>query len=74
MTEQKTILGNMVVGNHPSAVFVGNMIIQLLVLAIILLIGRLIWNNVLTKVVTIVKPVTSLELLAISVLIKLIFC
>lgn len=74
MTEQKTTLGNMIVGNHPSAVFVGNMITQVLVLAVILLIGRLIWNNVLTKVVTIVKPVTSLELLAISVLIKLIFC
>lgn len=74
MTEQKTTLGNMIVGNHPSAVFVGNMITQVLVLALILLIGRLIWNNVLTKVVTIVKPVTSLELLAISVLIKLIFC
>lgn len=74
MTDQKTTLGNMIVGNHPSAVFVGNMITQVLVLALILLIGRLIWNNVLTKVVTIVKPVTSLELLAISVLIKLIFC
>ena len=74
MTEQKTSLGNMVVGNHPSAVFVGTIISQAFVLAIILVIGKLIWNNVLTKVVTIVKPVTSLQLLAISVLIKLIFC
>ena len=74
MTAQKTRLGNMVVGNHPSAVFVGNIITQVLALAIILLIGRLIWNNVLTKVVTIVKPVTGIQLLAISVLMKLIFC
>ena len=42
---------------------------------LLLLVGTFLWNNYLVKVVTIVKPINSiLELLAVSILLKLLLC
>jgi hypothetical protein len=69
-------VGKMVVGNNsPIADLVGSLIITLLAILILLLIGEFLWNNVLVKVTTIFKPVTSVwQILGLLILVKLFCC
>jgi hypothetical protein len=69
-------VGKMVVGEHsPIADLVGSLIITLLAILILLLIGEFLWNNVLVKVTTIFKPVTSVwQILGLLILVKLFCC
>ncbi len=68
-------LGKMMVGNNPWAAYIGTIIIYIIVLVVILLFGEYLWNELLVKAVTVVKPITSIwQLLGIIILIKLIFC
>lgn len=69
-------VGKLVVGNSsPMADIVGSVIITLIAIVLLLLIGEFLWNNVLVKVTTIFKPVTSVwQILGLVILIKLIFC
>jgi hypothetical protein len=47
----------------------------LLAILILLLIGEFLWNNVLVKVTTIFKPVTSVwQILGLLILVKLFCC
>ena len=53
---------------HPLAVFLSFFIVELLVL----LIGKYLWNNIVVKVISTVRPVKSIwEILGLSILIKL---
>tara|TARA_A100001011_G_scaffold311667_1_gene328797 strand:- start:4309 stop:4536 length:228 start_codon:yes stop_codon:yes gene_type:complete len=75
MGEGRKHVGNMVVGNHPVSALVGSLIVTIISLLILLLVGEYLWNNVLVKVTTGIKPVTSVwQILGIVVLAKLIFC
>ena len=69
-------VGKLVVGNSsPIADLVGSVIITLLAILILLLIGEFLWNNVLVKVTTIFKPVTSVwQILGLLILVKLFCC
>ena len=69
-------VGKLVVGNSsPIADLVGSLIITLLAILILLLIGEFLWNNVLVKVTTIFKPVTSVwQILGLLILVKLFCC
>ena len=69
-------VGKLVVGNQsPIADLVGGLIITLLAILILLLIGEFLWNNVLVKVTTIFKPVTSVwQILGLLILVKLFWC
>jgi hypothetical protein len=69
-------VGKLVVGNQsPIADLVGSLIITLLAILILLLIGEFLWNNVLVKVTTIFKPVTSVwQILGLLILVKLFCC
>ena len=69
-------VGKLVVGNNsPIADLVGSLIITLLAILILLLIGEFLWNNVLVKVTTIFKPVTSVwQILGLLILVKLFCC
>jgi hypothetical protein len=69
-------VGKLVVGNSsPIADLVGSLIITLLAILILLLIGEFLWNNVLVKVTTIFKPVTSVwQILGLLILVKLFWC
>ena len=40
---------------------------------LIIFVGKYLWNNCLVNVVTIAKPVTALQLLGVSILIRLLF-
>tara|TARA_B100001057_G_C22686323_1_gene885856 strand:+ start:827 stop:1054 length:228 start_codon:yes stop_codon:yes gene_type:complete len=68
-------LGKMIVGNNPMSAFVGSFIIYFIVLVLILLFGEYLWNNILVKYVTVVKPINSIwHLLGIILIVKMIFC
>lgn len=71
-----TCVGKLVVGNSsPMADIVGSVVITLIAIVILLLIGEFLWNNVLVKITTIFKPVTSVwQILGLVILIKLILC
>lgn len=52
-----------------------SLISLVIVYLILLLVGKFLWNEYLVKYVTIIKPIPGIiELLAISVLIRLFFC
>jgi hypothetical protein len=75
MSETKKNVGNMVTGGHPAAELIGGLVMTFLSLLLLLLVGEYLWNRVLAKVVTVVKPVTSVwQILGLVLLSKLIFC
>lgn len=75
MGETKKTVGYMVTGGHPASELIGGLIMTFLSLLLLLLIGEYLWNRVLVKVVTIVKPVSSVwQILGLVLLSKLIFC
>ena len=75
MGEAKKKVGHMVAGHHPAAELLGGLIVSFVSLLILLLIGEYLWNKVLVKVVTVVKPVNSVwQILALVILFKLMFC
>lgn len=75
MGEGKKKVGNMIVGNNPAAELLGGLIVTFISLLILLLVGEYLWNNVLVKVTTVVKPVKSVwQILGLVILCKLIFC
>ena len=75
MSEGRKHVGNMVVGDRAVASLVGSLIVTIVSLFILLFVGEYLWNNVLVKVTTGIKPVTSVwQILGIVVLAKLIFC
>ena len=75
MGDGKKHLGTMLVGQSPLATLVGSLVVTIISLIIILLVGEYLWNNVLVKVTTGIKPVTSVwQILGIVILVKLIFC
>lgn len=47
-------------GKRPTAELLGALLSSIVSLLILLLVGEYLWNNVLAKVVTFVKPVTSI--------------
>lgn len=55
----KKDIGAMFLGKHPSADALGAILMSVVTLALLLLLGEYLWNNVLAKLVTVVKPVTS---------------
>tara|TARA_Y100000389_G_scaffold204357_2_gene256430 strand:+ start:29 stop:244 length:216 start_codon:yes stop_codon:yes gene_type:complete len=70
----KKDLGAMFFGKRPSSEVLGGALMSLITLAILLVLGEYLWNNVLAKVVTVVKPVTSIwQILGLWVLCSL-FC
>jgi hypothetical protein len=75
MGESKKSVGDIVAGPHPAAGVIGGLIFTFISLLILLLIGEYLWNKVLVKLVTVVKPVTSVwQILGLSVLFKLMAC
>ena len=65
----------MVTGGHPASELIGSLIMTVLSLLLLLLVGEYLWNRVLVKVVTVVKPVNSVwQILGLVLLSKLIFC
>ena len=56
----KKEVGTMLFGRRPNAEALGALLMSLLSLIILMLIGEYLWNHVLVKVVTVVKPVTSM--------------
>jgi len=75
MGETKKNVGHMVAGHHPAAELVGGLVVSFISLLILLLVGEYLWNKVLVKVVTIVKPVNSVwQILGLVILFKLMFC
>jgi hypothetical protein len=67
-------LGKMLVGNNPMSVFVGSLVLNFIVLLLVLLFGEYLWNNILAKTVTGIKPISSVwHLLGLIILVKLIF-
>ena len=67
-------LGKMLVGNNPMSAFVGSFILYFIVLLLVLLFGEYLWNNILAKTVTSIKPISSVwHLLGLIILVKLIF-
>ena len=51
------------------------LLVSFVSLLLLLVVGKYLWNNVLVKIVDIVKPVKSVwQLLGFVVLVKLIFC
>lgn len=40
---------------------------------LIIFVGKYLWNNILVDVVTIAKPVTAIQLLGVSILMRLLF-
>jgi hypothetical protein len=62
-------------GKKPTAEVFGALLAALLSLIVLMLVGEYLWNNVLAKVVTFVKPVTSMwQILGLYVLFSLLFC
>jgi len=47
-------------GKQPTAELFGSLLASVVSLLILLLVGEYLWNNILAKVVTVVKPVTSI--------------
>ena len=75
MSEARKNAGSMLVGNNPMAYFIGNLMVSIISLFLILLVGEYLWNNVLVKVTTGIKPVSSVwQILGIVILVKLILC
>jgi len=75
MGETKKNVGHMVTGGHPASELIGGLIMTVISLLILLLVGEYLWNRVLVKVVTVVKPVNSVwQILGLVLLSKLIFC
>ena len=75
MGEAKKNVGHLVTGGHPASELVGSLIITVISLLLLLLVGEYLWNRVLVKVVTVVKPVNSVwQILGLVLLSKLIFC
>ena len=60
-------------GKKPTPELFGALLASIISLLILLLIGEYLWNNVLVKVVTVVKPVTSIwQILGLYLLFSLI--
>jgi hypothetical protein len=74
MADSKKSVGTLVMGNHPSAELVGNLVITVISFLLLLLLGEYLWNNVLVKLTTIAKPAKNVwQVLGIMILAKLIF-
>lgn len=74
MADSKKNVGTLVMGNHPAAELVGNLVITTLSFLVVLLLGEYLWNNILVKVTTIAKPAKNVwQVLGVMVLVKLIF-
>ena len=62
-------------GKKPTAEVFGSLLAAVVSLLILLLLGEYLWNNVLVKVVTFAKPVTSMwQILGLYLLFSLLFC
>ena len=71
----KNDISSMITGNHPAGSFISSLLITIIAILILLLVGEYLWNNVLVKVTTFIKPVSSVwQILGIMLLIKLLFC
>lgn len=71
----KKEVGALLFGKHPSAEILGGIIMSIISLIILMLIGEYLWNKVLVKLVTFVKPVTSMwQILGLYILFSLLFC
>ena len=75
MSETKKKIGEMFVGESNNAEIWGGLVFMIIVIILLLLLGEYLWNDVLSRVVTVVKPIKSVwELIAIMFLAKLILC
>ncbi len=75
LAQQLKHLGSMMMGKHLSMEFAINLVTYLIVIALLLLVGKFLWNDVLVKLTTVVKPVTSIwQLLGLQILFSLLFC
>ena len=71
----KNDAASLVFGKKPTADVLGALLASVLSLIILMLVGEYLWNNVLAKVVTFVKPVTSMwQILGLYILFSLLFC
>ena len=67
-------LGQMAAGRRMDSDLLGTFFGSFLMLIIILLVGEYLWNKILCKLVTVVKPVTSIwQLLGLMILLNLLF-
>jgi hypothetical protein len=61
-------------GKKPTSELFGALFASIISLIFLLLVGEYLWNNVLVKVVTFVKPVTSMwQILGLYILLALLF-
>lgn len=68
-------VGDMLLGNKPNGDALGALLGSLLALVILLFLGEFLWNNVLAKVVSVVKPVNSIwQILGLKILLGLLLC
>ena len=73
MREISGVLGSVASGQMPTGHTLGALVGFILYLLIILFLGEYLWNNVLAKVVTVVKPIQSVwQLLGLMILFGLI--
>ena len=73
MREISGVLGSVASGQMPSGHALGALVGFVLYILIILFLGEYLWNNVLAKVVTVVKPIQSVwQLLGLMILFGLI--
>ena len=65
-------IGAMLLGNKPSGWALGSLLGSLISLVILLFLGEYLWNEVLAKVISVVKPVNSIwQILGIKYLLVL---
>ena len=68
-------VGDMLLGNKPSGDALGALLGSLVALVILLFLGEYLWNHVLAKVVSVVKPVNSIwQILGLKILFGLLLC
>ena len=71
----KKEVGALLFGKRPSAEILGGLVMTIISLIILMLIGEYLWNKVLVKLVSVVKPVTSMwQILGLYILFSLLFC
>ena len=71
----KKDVGALFFGKKPTAELLGVLLASVVSLLVLMLVGEYLWNNVLVKVVTFVKPVTNMwQILGLYVLFSLLFC
>ena len=68
-------LGRVLMGKSVGTDFLVSLVSYVIVLVLLLSLGKYLWNDVLVKLLTVVKPVKSIwELLGLQILLSLLLC